>query len=633
MSRKSDHDQPTKKRHGAASKTLVWLVMGMLVVGLGGFGVTNFGSSLSAIGSVGKEEITVNEYALALQQEIRALSQQTGQNLTLQQAESMSQIVFGQRISERVLGRLYATAALDAETGRVGISVGDEEVQQQVVENPAFQGLSGAFDRETYRFALRQNGLSEREFENSIREDLSRTILQGAVSGGISGGDTLANTLISFTGEQRSFSWAKVTADAFQITPTDPTEDQLNAFYDANPELFTSPEIKKITYAWLTPNMLVDSIEIDDEVLQNVYQERIEDYRVPERRLIERLIFESDDAAAAAHARLVADELSFNALVAERGLTLSDIDLGDVSAADLGSAAQAVFGLETPGEYTAPQQSNLGPAIFRMNGILNARETSFDDARPELLSEYAIDRAKRVIEDQIQNIEDLFAEGATLEEVAAETDMEIGQIDWSLDAEDGIAGYEAFRRTAVQVTEDDFAEVLELEDGGIFGLRLNEIVPPALQPLETVRADVIDNWTNVEIQRLLNEKASELAEQIQNGSSFADLGLEEQTETDLIRTAFVEETPPSFMTDVFEMDLEEARSVPSQNVSLVVKLTAISAADLSTAENTSTAQAVKESVGQAIAQDLLVAFIQALQLDARISRDQAAINAIHTQFP
>ena len=47
----------------------------MLVVGLGGFGVTNFGGSLTSIGKVGDRSLTVTDYAHSLQQEVAAFSQ------------------------------------------------------------------------------------------------------------------------------------------------------------------------------------------------------------------------------------------------------------------------------------------------------------------------------------------------------------------------------------------------------------------------------------------------------------------------------------------------------------------------------------------------------------------------------
>ena len=62
----TDDDTPKKKRRGAS--VMVWVLMAMLVGGLGGFGVTNFGGGMTAIGTVGDRKIDVNEYARSLRQ-------------------------------------------------------------------------------------------------------------------------------------------------------------------------------------------------------------------------------------------------------------------------------------------------------------------------------------------------------------------------------------------------------------------------------------------------------------------------------------------------------------------------------------------------------------------------------------
>ena len=51
---------------GKGKSTIVWLLMGMLILGLGGFGVTNFSGGSADIGAVGEVEISANDYARTL---------------------------------------------------------------------------------------------------------------------------------------------------------------------------------------------------------------------------------------------------------------------------------------------------------------------------------------------------------------------------------------------------------------------------------------------------------------------------------------------------------------------------------------------------------------------------------------
>ncbi len=85
------------------------------------------------------------------------------------------------------------------------------------------------------------------------------------------------------------------------------------------------PETRGITYVWLTPEMMADPSDIDVEALRTLYQENIDKYVVPERRLVERLVLGDD--AAEVKARLDAGDVTFEDIVTERKLELTDIDL------------------------------------------------------------------------------------------------------------------------------------------------------------------------------------------------------------------------------------------------------------------------------------------------------------------
>jgi len=403
------------KGSSSASKTAVWVLLGLLIVSLAGFGATGLGGNIRTVGSVGEKDISVTHYANTLQSEIRAISAQAQQPIPFNTAQQMG-------IPQQALARVVTQRALDNEMAELGLSVGDDFVLEQVQTNPAFQGLGGTFDRATYRYALQNSGLSEGEFEQTLREDATRTLAQGAILAGNTMPATYADTIAAFIGERRNVTMARLTVSDLQSEIAEPTDAQLQSYYDENISAYELPETKNVTYTWLSPDMVIDSVEVADDVLRAAYDERSAEFNRPERRLVERLVFADDAEAAAALARITSGEVTFEALVQERGLALTDIDLGDATEASLGDAGAAVFGGET-GDVVGPAPSNLGPALFRINGILSAQSTSFEDAKASLRDELAADRARRIVEQQITDIDDLLAGGATLEEVADETDM------------------------------------------------------------------------------------------------------------------------------------------------------------------------------------------------------------------
>lgn len=605
------------------SKTFVWILMGLLMLGLAGFGATSLTGTVRTVAQVGDESISVDEYFRELQREIRAVEAQTREPMQISQAHDLG-------LDQLALSRLIALAALDNEVGQLGISIGDENLQREIVQIPAFQGVDGTFDREAYRFQLDQVGMSDAEFETDLRKESARTIVQGAIMSGVEMPLTLTEALSNYVLARRSFTVATLSTDALETPIAEPTDAQVQAYYDANGDRFTLPRTKRLTYAILSPAMLLDTIEVDEDSLRRLYDQRSAQYQQPERRLVERLTYPSEQAATEALAQLEVGGADFEQLVRDRQLELSDVDLGDVTREDLGEAADAVFSAEID-DVIGPLPSTFGPALFRINGSLAANNVSFEDAEPELREELAADRARRQIEAQAEDINDLLAGGATLEELTSETEMDLAQIDWTQDSDEGVAAYEGFRDAAVAVQEGDFPEVAFLEDGSIFALRLDEVLPERPEPLESARARVVDAWMQDETATALQNQANTILTQLATDGDFTATGLPFRVENALTRTAFLEDVPLDFMTQVFEMDTGELRVIPGNGTALIVRLDE-ELPPAQTDEQRQMQEALAAQLNQALAQNIFDIYVRDAQTRARPVLDQQALNAVRASY-
>lgn len=613
---------------GSFGKSVVWVLMGMLVLGLGGFGITGFSSGVRSVGSVGDEDITLDEYARALQQELRALEAQTGQPLDFATAQQ-----FG--LDKLVLGQLIAKAALDSEANRIGLSIGDATLARQLADIPAFRGPSGSFDRDTYKFALDQIGMSEGEFENDLREETTRTLLQGAVVSGVAMPAGYMETLVAYAAERRDISFLRLDSTHLAEPLPAPTDEQLKTYYQDNIARFTAPEMKRITYAVLSPEMVLDTVEVDEDALRAAYAEREAEFNTPERRLVERLAFPTDAAATDARAAISAGTGSFEDAVAARGLDLSDVDLGDVARADLGAAADAVFSAET-GDVVGPFQTDLGPALFRVNGVLAAQTTTYEEALPALRDELAADRAARYIQSKAPDIDQLLAGGATLEQVAEETEMELGTLDWHRDNGDGVAGYTAFRDAAAALTMNDYPQIITLDDDGIVAMRMDKVIEPRILTMDEVSEQVTGGWESDESQRRLTAMAEAIADRIREGSTMAGEaqanGLDLVTAADQLRSQQPLGTPLAMMDQVFAMQQGDVAIADGLGSVVVVQLDAVKGPDDADDRVAALRQSLEEEATTGLAQDLYDAYASQIREGAGITLDQAALNAVHANF-
>lgn len=605
---------------------VVYLLLGLLVLSLGGFGIANFGGTVQSLGKVGDTDIPITGYVNTLNAERRALSDQVGREVSMAEARQ-----FG--LDRAALQKVIAATALDNEAARIELSIGDEQVLEQIVSFSAFQGPAG-FDRDTYEFVLEQNGLTPSEFEDSLRVETARTLLQSAVLGGVAMPDSYGASLYAYIGETRSFVWAKLDESDLDTPIAAPTDAVLSDFLTANASAFTTPETRAITYVLLAPDMLEGQITLTEDELRAAYDARIDDFVQPESRLVARLVFADADQAAAARARLDAGEISFADLVEERGLTPADVDLGQVLVQDLSdTAAAAVFAAEGAG-IVGPVDSDFGPALFQINGILAAQEISFDDAKAQIEPDLRAAIAADMVADEAELIDDLLAGGATLEEIAAETRMAVGTVTVSAADQTGLMADPVFAEAALALADGDFPELLTLADDRLAAMRLDAVTPPVLPALADIRDDVAAAWRAAELQTRLMARAEDLARRANDdGLAFAALGLRPATTSLHLTRDMVPDTADTALpAAAFALEDGAFGAAAGGRDVYVVQLLSITGPDTDDAEGAFLRSILTQQANQGLAADVMDAFTVTLQSQAGLTLDQAALNAVNAQL-
>ncbi|MCK4862356.1 MAG: SurA N-terminal domain-containing protein [Rhodobacteraceae bacterium] len=613
------------------SKIFFFFVLMLAVLAMVGFGLTGiFSQSISAsVATVGKVDVSADDYFRSIQNEISSVSQQFGTQLTIDQA-----LLFG--LDRSVLQRLITQAAYENEAQRLGVSVGDETVKNALLSNPGFQGLTGTFDEDVYKDSIDRSGMTPSQYEALIRADSSQLLIQAAVSAGVNLPEEAALAIFDYIGESRGFTYARVGANNIAGAIPAPTDSELAAYYSANPEAFTQPLTRQITYVSLTPEMVAETLEISEERIAALYEERSTEYNTPAKRFVERIVLGSQAEATAARDGIDAGDMTFEQLADTRGLTLADIDLGDVTARDVGAAAaEVLFASEEPGIY-GPVDTNIGPAIFRMNAAISALSIPLEEVQDDLRRELAIEDASFRIADVADAVIDLIAGGASLEEVADETDMQLDTIDLAEGQADGIAAYAAFREEASASEIGEERDILDLEDGGVFALRVDGITESFVKPMSDVTQAVLDGQQNAKTHELMLARAEQIVKAIgvSNGGSLSDFGgsllLEDATE--VTRTSTIPDLPPSVIEKVFALEIGNATVIEDVYGAVIIELNSVAPFDPESDQSAAILEQVNAQQTQQVAQDLLAYFGAALVTTSQPTLNQARIDSLHQQL-
>lgn len=619
-----------KTFRASKSNFVVWAILIIIVIGFGGFGISATGQGGIDLAEVGDESVDAREYGRALNQELDALSRQLGRQLPMAEARQYG-------VERAVLARMVGDAALDGEAARRGVSTGDATVQEMVVATPAFRNVDGKFDREAYAFALQRTGLTPSEFEAMLRKEATRELISGAVQGATAMPPAAAGALLAHAAERRRFQWFDLDPAMLAAATPAPTEAELAAFHDANVGRYTRPETRRITYALLDPAALAATIETPEAELRAAYDAAGARFATPERRMADRIGFRTAEDAAAAKARIDAGEITFDALAAERGLTPAETDQGELRRADLSpEAAAAVFDAAEPG-VVGPAPTPLGPSIFRVNAILAPVVIGFDEARGELAQEKAMVAARAAIADAGRAVEDMIAGGARVEEVATDTEFELGQIALDATTTGGLADDPAFRAAAEAAEVDEETDLVELASGGLVTLRVDAIDPPAPIPLAEIRDRVLADWTAEENAARLEEMADGLAAEVDGGLAMADLaarlGRPLKAEGPVTRGGISDGGPAGLVEAVFAAAPGAALVVSADGRVAVAEAVEVLPFDAASPEGAKLVADVTGQLAQQASEDALGLFVQALQGQAGVRIDQEQFERVLAQFP
>ena len=615
-----------KALRSKSTNVFVWILMLLLIVGLAGFGAGSFGGSFSSIGSVGNEKVPLKTYIRALNNQINQISQQTGQQFSLEQAKVLG-------VDRQVLEQVLAIAALDGQTKKAGISVGDEAVRNQLMDTQVFQGLNGKFDEKAYEFALRQADLSASEYDEILRRENARFLLQNAISGAIISDDTYALTLLKFHRQKRNFDWVRLNSSHLEKPIAKPSGAQIELFYKDNPKNYTLPESRNITYAYLSPEMLFEGINLEKDELKKLYQDNIDQYVVEEKRSIQRLVFSNQTEATIALSSVQDGDKTFEQLVTERGLTLQDIDLGAIGASELGlEASEKIFGSKEIQLY-GPHMSDLGPALYNVVSILNGKTISFEEAQKNLEFERKFEYATNLIDGLANDLDDLLASGATIEELANDTEMELKKTSFNLKNDlEGLEATSEFKIEASKLSLEDYPTLLNSSNGDLFAIRLDAINPPTLQAIEKVEAQVKTDWTKKETINQLKLIANDIAAKFKNGSDLKNLGLIVNNTNDIVRGGSVEGLPKSILPKIFNLNMGEIAQDDTDKYIFIAKVNSILEFDETAEENKKWIEYLTLQRDNQLAQDYLESFIVSIQDIEGVTIDQKSLNAVESSL-
>jgi peptidyl-prolyl cis-trans isomerase D len=280
-------------RKFAKSKWALVVLFIPLVISLALFLPDNFGGGLAGgtVSRIGGREIKTLEIDRDMQQALERLRVEQGR--VLSQAEAVAE-----GIPQGVYQELEIQNTLLAYADKVGVSATPDSLKPYLERNNLMVNEFGRLTRETIMAAAQRRQQTTREFEGFLKDYLTQQYIRAAAGSALTVPNILSQPWVNYLGEGRTVSFAQVTA-ATAPAPTEPTEAEMQTWYDANKARFEQPERRRISILSYTPDDFLDRVALTDEQVRTEYQNRLKEYSTPETRTIVEYTSENRNAVQA----------------------------------------------------------------------------------------------------------------------------------------------------------------------------------------------------------------------------------------------------------------------------------------------------------------------------------------------
>ncbi|MGZ8928800.1 MAG: SurA N-terminal domain-containing protein [Methylobacter sp.] len=456
-----------------------------------------------------------------------------------------------QSLKAQALEKLIKDEVLLQYVRAQGLVTTDDAAREFIKSLPYFQ-VDGKFDDKRYKAMLNSQKISSAEFVNRIKNALIMEQFQRSIIDSSFATKYDVESFFKIQNQQRDVDYVTV---AVQKLTEQPSEQEIETYYQQHQDLFRIPEQVSVEYVELSLEDIAKTITVTDDKLKAFYEEQKDQYTTPERRKISHILFaindKTDEKTALEKALKAKQELAnkdFAALAAE----VSDDKLTAKTGGDLGlfnagvmekSFEDAASSLKL-GEVSNPVKSAFGYHLIKVTELVSGEVKPFESVKNEVTKAYQKAQAENAFYEAGEKLTEMSYENPdNLKTVADALGIAVKKTAlFTKDKGDGIAAEEKIRNAAFaeEVLKGNNSAPIELGTDRLVVLRMLEHKPAAVRDLKDVKKDIVDALLTDKAKQQAVEKARQIKARLQAGESIqavaAENKLQVKTATGLTRS-------------------------------------------------------------------------------------------------
>lgn len=600
-------------RHAGQTK----IAKGLFIILLGSFAIWGIGPIFRGGGRVhtaaqaGHVKISTTEADQAFQQQVRGFERQYGFPLNPQM---IAQLGFKQQ----VLQQLVMQSLYDQEASKLGLRLGTDLVRQTIAAQPNFRDEEGRFNPKRFQEFLRQIGMNEAGYVQTLKGDIVRLLLMGSVKGSAQPSDTLTRTYYEWQNEQRVVDSVEIRAADMTGVPQ-PTNEDLQKYLTDNSSQFMAPEYRGLTYAVLDLKKISAAIQVSDADIKAAFDAAPDSFGTPETRDIVQITTQDENLA-----KQIATEAAGKPLedVAKAHNIIARPVAGISRSNTLPELATAIFALEQ-GKPSEAIHSSMGWHVIVVTKSTPAVTKTLEQAKNEISASIQLQKGQEQLYDITKKLQDTLAGGTTLPDAAKQLGLDVITVEET--SHDGfkpdgsqITGQPLLRQVLASSFDQPQGQVGQVQEtgAGAFVAVVDNVIPSHVKPLAEVKSEVQTAWLNAKRMELAVAKATEQAEKLRQGESLRSMASSQPLKRDGSNR---DKLPEASINHIFASKVGDVLTAEANDGVWIIKLTAIKPAQMERAD----LAPVRTELKQQMANDILQQFGNALRSSYGVTLNDA----------
>ncbi len=494
-----------------------WVILILICVPFALWGIQNYvgGGSENAIATVGDKEF--------FQQDLNQAYAQFSQ--------SMAGKNFDEKLlKKQALEKLIQDEVLLQHVQNENLVVTDKGAKKFIKTLEYFQ-TDGTFDNSKFKSLIASQQITSAEFVTRVKKALVMEQFQKSV---IDSSFTTEKEVEGFFKIQNQKRNVELITVALPTIKEQPTEQELESFYQDNQSAFLTAEQTSIEYVELSLDKLASKITATDEQLKSYYADNKEQYSTKERRKISHILFTFDKDTGndkkqlerAINAKKELQNKSFATLAAEisddKGTAAKGGDLGLFNVGEMEkSFEEAAVSLKL-NEVSEPVKSAFGYHLIKVTELTVGGLESFDSVQDKVKIAYQKSQAEKTYYELGESLTELSYENPdSLNAAADELGVEIqktelfGKISLPKASEGSslpITSEPAIVKAAFSddVLKGNNSEPIEVGSNKLVVIRTLKHQAAVVKELATVKSNIITILLNNKAKQVVVDKAEKI---------------------------------------------------------------------------------------------------------------------------